>query len=332
MQSIHSRQVGRTTVRKPNLFIIGAMKSGTSSLHSYLAMHPEIFMCEPKEPCYFVGRSQLDSPHIERLGLWRAEHLYLALFSQAGDAKVIGESSTLYTKAPRIGGVPERIAEFNRQSRFIYLMRDPVERTISHYWHMVRHHGETRDMLTAIRNTDEYRDVSHYAMQLDQYYRVFPPERVLTLTFEELTAAPQPVVARVFTWLGVDARFVPRNLGVHENATPEGVERVRGRGWLHRLRHSSFWERVGPWCPRPVRRIGRALSARQVDRKAEPVERVCHYLRPIQRDQVEALEAMLGRSFPEWTTLYGGSHSGHEPRSPSHAPVRSFFLQRSGGR
>ena len=117
--------------RRPNLFIIGAMKSGTSSLHAYLGTHPSVFMCEPKEPGYFV----------EQLNLKRGRGWYSKLFHGAEGASIRGESSTEYTKAPMYGGVPQRLAEFNPQAKIIYLMRDPIERSISHYWHMVRWHG-----------------------------------------------------------------------------------------------------------------------------------------------------------------------------------------------
>jgi len=109
---------------RPNLFVIGAMKSGTSSLHATLAAHPQIFMCRKKEPDYFI----------EQCNWSRGERWYLSLFARAGDKPIIGESSTGYTQAPRFHGVPQRIRGFRPDARFVYIMRDPIERTISHYW------------------------------------------------------------------------------------------------------------------------------------------------------------------------------------------------------
>ena len=99
-------------------------------------------MCEPAEPSYFVDPRDLTRiyPDMLRRKLWRSEERYLELFSPAGDARVLGEASTSYTKRPLVPGVVERIAAFNPDARFIYLLRDPVERAVSHYWHMVRHH------------------------------------------------------------------------------------------------------------------------------------------------------------------------------------------------
>jgi hypothetical protein len=291
---------------KPNLFIIGAMKSGTSSLHTWLAAHPEIFMCEPKEPCYFVDRADLNWPYIEQQRFWRGEDHYLALFKNAGNARILGESSTLYTKAPRISYVPARIQKFNRDARFIYLMRDPVQRTISHYWHMVRHHGEHRSLQRAIRETPEYCDVSHYAYQLRPYLEHFGPEQIWTLTFEDLIDNPQSSLRQIFQWLGVEPGIVPDNVSSRENATPANVVQVRGRGLLHRFRHSRIWSAVGPRVPPAVRRLGRSFSERIVERDTDVPAEVLNWLRPIQQDQTEALKVLLKREFPEWKTLYGG--------------------------
>ena len=118
---------------KPNLFVIGAMKSGTSSLHYYLAAHPQIFMSDPKEPSYFAvsSRSKSASPQIATQSYCRSEEEYLRLFENAQGATIIGESSTNYTKLNSFTQVPQRIAAFQPDARFIYIMRDPLERTIS---------------------------------------------------------------------------------------------------------------------------------------------------------------------------------------------------------
>jgi len=288
------------------------MKSGTSSLHAWLGTHPDIFMCEPKEPCYFVDRKDLDWPFLERLGLWRGEQFYLDLFRDAGSATIVGESSTLYTKAPRIRGVASRIAKFNPDARLIYVMRDPVERTVSHYWHMVRHHGERRRLERAIREDPEYCDVSHYALQLKDYCDVFETSQILTLTFEELVRDTVQIMQRVFRWLGVDPTFVPPNRFVSANVTPPVVTQVRGRGLLNRFRYSPLWCAVGSRVPAAVRRFGRSLSERTVDRDRQIPSTVLNWLRPIQREQTESLEKLLNRDFREWTTLYADDQGPDE--------------------
>ncbi len=295
--------------RRPNLFIVGAMKSGSSTLHAYLGEHPDIFMSEPKEPCYFVDRQQIESPArevVEGWGFWRGEEHYLALFDGAGDARIVGESSTNYSKAPKMSGVPERIVRFDDEAKIVYIMRDPVERTISHYWHAVGQRKERRDLVTALEQEPHYREVSRYAFQLRPYLRLFGADRVRTLTFEELIADPLEVLRRLFEWLEVDPGFEPPTTDRRENVTPAELERVRGDGKLDELRESPAWNRLGPLVPGAVRRWGRRLAAERVDRSAEDLERAGEILRPAQLDETEELSELLGRAFPEWATLYVG--------------------------
>jgi hypothetical protein len=297
---------------RPNLFVVGAMKSGSSTLHTYLGGHPEIFMSEPKEPCYFVDLDDLESPArevVEGWGFWRSLDSYLALFEGAGDAKVIGESSTNYSKAPKMPGVPQRIVQFNAEARILYIMRDPVERSISHYWHAVGQRKERRDLVTAIEQERHYREVSNYAFQLEPYLRLFGAARVRALTFEALVADPSGELRRIFEWLGVDSSFELPESAVHLNPTPRELQRVRGEGRLDALRESPLWNLLGPLVPAPVRRWGRGLAAETVDRSAADTERAAEILRPYQLKETVELERLLGRSFEEWTTLYGGGRS-----------------------
>jgi len=293
---------------RPNLFIIGAMKSGTTSLHAYLAQHPEIFMSEPKEPSWFLTRDQLRQwyPSMEEQGFWKGEERYLHLFAGAGGRKVVGESSTSYTKLPQIDGVVERLARFNPEARFIYIMRDPVERTISHYWHMVRNRDERRDILTAIRDEPHFRDVSHYAMQLEPYLRTWGRDRILIMTTEELAADPREAVRRVFTWLGVDQTFIPPGLASSEHVTPEELNQAVGWSWLFGIRQSKLYRTIRPAIPDGFRGFVSARTRRTVKRREVETEAVNDYLRPIQIEQTRALSSLVVRRVPEWTTLFGG--------------------------
>jgi len=291
---------------RPNLFVVGAMKSGTSTLHALLDGHPDIFMSEPKEPCYFVDLDDLESPArevVEEWGFWRSEEHYLALFGEAGNARVIGESSTNYSKRPKMGGVCDRIAEFAPEARILYIMRDPIERTISHYWHAVAQRKERRDLVTALEQEAHYREVSHYAFQLEPYLSRFGSERVRVLTLEELRADPEAKLMELFGWLGVDAGFESTGTDRRDNVTPTEVERVRGAGRLDAFRSSALWNRVGPLLPGAIRRLGRSLAAERVDRSQEDVDRAARWLRPRQLEQTAELEQLLGRTFEEWRLL-----------------------------
>ncbi|MHB8346830.1 MAG: sulfotransferase family protein [Acidiferrobacterales bacterium] len=279
-----------------NLFIIGAMKSGTTSLHKYLNEHPAIFMCEPKEPGFFV----------EELAWSKGFEWYRSLFSQADGKVILGESSTHYTKLPVYKGVPERIARFNPDARFVYLMRDPVERAISHYWHNVRDMRwgrEWRSMLSAIRRDPQYVAFSDYAMQLKPYIDNFGRDRIFVTTFERMVGNPDDALREVFDWLQVDSNFRPEGIRRRWNAAPVESKRVSGFGFLNRLRHSQAWDSLAPMVPRSLRQIGTRMAEKRVDRSSQDVAAVERYLRPLLLEKTEALKVMLGRDFSEWTTL-----------------------------
>jgi Sulfotransferase family len=296
--------------RRPGLFVIGAMKSGTTYLNKLLGAHPEIFMCAPEEPSYFVEPKQLRTLWREAWdeGFWRSEDHYLKLFHSAGDAIHLGESSTNYTKRPLVDGVPERIHAFNPDARFIYLMRDPIERTISHYWHMVRHHTERRSMLEAIKSDLQYLDVSHYAMQLAPYIDQFGPDRVAILSFEQLTQDPLGAMRPLYEWLDVDATLANATcFNAAENVTPDVVRMAAWHGVLRQMRHSRPFQFLMPRLPHGLREQAMRLATRQIDRHAFDISEVVEFLRPIQLRQTEALARLVGREFPEWTTLYANA-------------------------
>ena len=229
----------------------------------------------------------------------------MSLFELAGNARIIGESSTDYTKLPRHQGVVQRIAAFNPEARIIYIMRDPVERSISHYWWEVQWSAEGRDMLTAIQKVNDIIDVSYYAMQLQPYIDTFGRDHVMTLTLEELSTAPDQVLPQLFEWLGVEPSFVSANFNRRDNKSPEKVQRVVGSSILSNLRGSLLWEGIKKIVPPSARQSAIKSLSRPVERDMSEVNRTIDYLRPIQQKQTVELCQLLGRQFPEWTTLYG---------------------------
>lgn len=297
---------------RPNLFIVGAMKSGTTSLHQYLARHPQAFMCEPKEPGFFV----------EELTWSRGWDWYLDLFAEAGDARIVGESSTHYAKLPTYRGVPERISQHIPDSRIVYVMRDPLDRIESHYWHNVNNlflEAERRDFTAALRESPEYLAYSDYAMQLDAYFRVFGRERVYCTTFETLTRTPASETAKLCRWLGLDGDIPADAFEQKWNARPEAVRKAKGLGLLNRFAHSAVWDRLSPLTPTALKRFAGAMAAETVRPSRHSTADVLAMLRPRFHERVDALSELLGRRFPEWTTLYPPP-AGVEGDAPARPP------------
>lgn len=290
--------------RKPNLLIIGAMKSGTTSLHEYLDTHPQIAMSREKEPGYFV----------EELSLHKGEEWYLSLFDQDDHYRYIGESSTHYTKLPIYRGVPERLHRFNPDARLIYIMRNPFDRVVSHYWHAVRdvhHGGERRSLLKAVQEAPEYLAFSDYAMQLEPYIDLFGRDAIFTLTFEALIEDPQRELDRIYHWLGLPAHPIDdRSVKAH-NQKPREMTGVAGSGILNRIQYSGAWDRISPLVPSWLKTWAKQQAYRPVDerRSQRDIPRLKEMIGERQRHQMERLAQLLGRDFPEWRQ--DETHSGH---------------------
>lgn len=177
----------------PTFLIIGAMKSGTTSLHTYLSAHPQVFMSELKELDYF------NNP--ERTLDW-----YLEQFAPAegrSELRAIGESSPNYTKFGFSPGVPQRIHALIPDVKMIYVMRDPIARIKSHYRHLAREGSVHRSLDYLVRRHEGFLHTSSYAAQLEKYFEVFDRDQILLLMMEELDPGG-PGLAKIHDFLGLD--------------------------------------------------------------------------------------------------------------------------------
>lgn len=291
---------------KPNLFIIGASKAGTSSLHEYLALHPQISMSRVKETNFFLESSAHDINVVPKAGSKQTPFdLYLRLFSRLEDAQYAGESSPGYTWYPHFSGVSQRLFEFNRDAKLIYLVRDPVERAISHYWYWCMKGGETRSPMQAFRENDIYRDVSNYPLQLSQYLGIFPQEQIYICTLEDLAAQPLETMKSVFKWLAlpVPAEISEDSFRKRENETPPVVMRPR-RG-LAALRQTRIFKQLRVLSPAPIRRkIWELVGKSAVNRRQTDMTECTKYLQEALLPHAEEFERLCGRSFRQWRTVW----------------------------
>jgi len=190
----------------PNLVVIGAKKAATTSLHEYLGAHPDIAMSREKELDFFVADRN-----------WRrGVDWYRRQFD--GTAAVRGESSPYYTALPGHPGVAERMADVLPDVRIVYLVRDPIERLLSHH-HMALATGRDRRPLEeAVADFDAspYVAQGRYWMQLGPYLSHFAPERILVVDQHELGRDRAAQLRRVFEFLEVDPGFTsPEFAEVH---------------------------------------------------------------------------------------------------------------------
>lgn len=191
-----------TAHRLPTFMLIGAMKTGTTSLYEYLKAHEQVFMPDFKELDFFVAEAN-----------WlRGPEWYRRQFSGAGGARAVGEASTAYTQYPMHDGVPERIARMLPGVRLVYVVRDPVERIRSHYQHLVMTGVEKCPPEVAVLENPVYMACSRYAMQLERYLDHFPRDQILVVTSEALKDERAATVQQVYDFLGVDPTSEPEVL------------------------------------------------------------------------------------------------------------------------
>ena len=162
---------GTRDLTLPNLIVIGAQKCGTSGLHYYLSLHPEVSMSTPKELNYFI----------EERNLPRGIEWYSRHFDPA--ARCRGEASPNYTAYPQHLGVPERIAAVVPDVRLVYIVRDPIERITAHFVHNFAKRREKGDLReTLLHPNTSYVTRSKYFMQLQRYLALLrASEQILVL-------------------------------------------------------------------------------------------------------------------------------------------------------
>ncbi|HEY8428262.1 MAG TPA: sulfotransferase [Sandaracinaceae bacterium] len=261
---------------RPDFLVIGAMKCATSTLHEQLACQPGIFMTTPKEPCFFS-----DDDVYARGIAW-----YEGLFAAGAQAALRGESSTHYTKLPTYPRTIERIRAHRIEPKLVYVMRDPIDRLVSHYVHEWTEARIDEPIDVAIDRHPELVDYGCYAMQLRPYFEAFGAERVLPVSLHRLEAAPQAELTRICRFLGYrgEPRWNPAF--ARRNVTAE------------RLRKSPIRDAL---VEQPLLAVFRRLLPKQVRERAKDLWRMKErpLLPPEQRarlaERFDADLAELGR-------------------------------------
>lgn len=185
---------------KSHFIIIGAAKSGTTTLYKYLCRHPQVYMSTPKEPDFFSIDKNYD----------RGLDWYKSLFEEAKPGQVCGEASTTYSRLHQHPQTAERIAQALPNIKLIYILRHPVDRAYSFYIHRfkgARHKPELAVPKTfeeTIEAFSEFVDSSDYMFQIEKYLRLFPKESFLFLLTEDLRQNPVEVMTSICRFIGVD--------------------------------------------------------------------------------------------------------------------------------
>lgn len=290
----------------PNLFVIGASKAGSSALHAYLKYHPEVRMSDEKEPCFFVDRDELKAawPIMARRRCSHDWNAYLDLYAGGEGARYRGEGSVYYSQAPHRSGVPGRIAQAMPDARIVYVVREPVSRTIAHYWQRAKEFQDARELREALEQDPLYRDTSDYALQLSAYLEVFDSAQIHVVVAEDLRARRVETLATLFSWMGLppheykDGELAER----HKSPTTSRRERLP---FVKQVRDSALWAQARELLPPYVVDRMRTMSTKQFSKAEVDDHDVRDWLADYFAPRIEAFETLIGCRIDAWRC---GSH------------------------
>lgn len=297
----------------PTFLLLGAPKCGTTSLAFYLGQHPDICFSEPKEPVFF------ESEYEKGLGYYREKY-----FRDWRGEPVSGEGRVWNLYLPF---VPARIREALPDARLVALLRDPVERVYSHWWHRTTQGQESLPFERAIAvdrariergerfegaegerhwRSGLYRDsattrhrvlldVGFYAEQLERYRALFPDARLKVLLYDDLVAEPAALRKELFAFLDADPDVSL------EDTSARNVRRERIRSPL--ARRLSFGVRalgLRKLVPRAWRASLRQRLAGRAAQQPPLASALRRELVAYYEPHTERLERLLGRDLSRW--------------------------------
>lgn len=276
----------------PNVFIAGAQKSGTTTLHRLLESHPQAYTPADRQEIHFFDLED---------NFRRGVDWYRSLFAGWNGEAVIFQTSPMYIYRPE---VPARIAETCPEARFIFILRNPVERAYSHYWHEIRAGSERLSFEDALaREPDRLRrgpaaqrrfsyvDRGRYAAQLSRFFDQFPRERIQVHLTEDLKADPVAVARPMTEFLGLPEDTWIERIGEREwHRNPGQVPRLR---WLQRVIYPV--REHAPWLHFLVNLVN-LRNTRYPPMAATTRARLHSEL----AGEIEALEHLIGRDLSAW--------------------------------
>lgn len=277
---------------KPTFIGIGAQKCASSWLYDILADHPEAALSEKKELDFF-------SYHYENGYAW-----YEQQFPAKQGAKIAGEISPSYFNE---ASVPERARLYSPNLRILLSLRDPVERALSQHRHLIRIGmvpGPDYRFETALDDNPSYIDQGRYATHLSRWLESFPESQVLVVLMEDIRKDPEATARKVYAFLGIDPDH--RSAALHEKSNPSYAVRSRGvdaaishlREFIKQFGLGRAWRALGD---SGLRNLYRGMNRKPSEAVVPPVPvEATQKLRTGFRDEIGALEKLLGRNLESW--------------------------------
>ncbi len=221
---------------KPNLFIVGAAKSGTTSLYHHLKQHPEVYLSPIKEPNFFstdIKIEDFSSAYRKRatfvdnryfntlplkemqLSFIRNSQQYAQLFKNVTTEKIICEASTSYLYSSEAA---KNIFDFNPTSKILIIIRNSIERTFSHYLMAVKYGFTSLNFRQAIEKdlaankkgwgqSELFIELSLYYDQIKRYFDIFPKNQIKIILFDDLVKHQEKTIKEVYNFLSINDQF-----------------------------------------------------------------------------------------------------------------------------
>ncbi len=280
-----------TASRVPDFLIIGAMKSGTTTLYDDLETQDGVFLPENKEP-NLLTRAQLSDDQLRTR--------YGELFVEARPDQICGDGSTHYSQSPSFPGVPERaLGLLGNAFRVIYMVRNPIARTISHHHHMMSVGEITGDIDEAVRLDERLVQYSRYGMQLQPWLEAVGPDRVRVVVFEEYVEDRVGTIHRLADFLGF--AFQADRIDTERVSNASTGKQVPRGIWHHVSQSDLYLRFVRPLVPSDLRRrVTGLFKATAPPRPAPPSRATVDWLLEQFSEDADLLARQIGRPGPIW--------------------------------
>lgn len=301
---------------KPNFFIVGAAKSGTTSLYEYLRQFPEVFLPDVKEPVYFGNDLEFDKRLCARKTIHNREE-YLKLYAAAGDYPRRGDATVWYLYSQTAA---KEIHEFDPNAKIIILLRNPVD--VMHALHSeflwdcnedipdfaeaisaqeLRSRGERLGPTTHFPQGLLYEKVVSYADQVERYFQVFGKDRVHVVLFDDVVKSTADAYRQVADYLGLDPKFQPE-IGLYNARKPTQLRRINqffaARPRLRRLLFSNILSQTAKRYA--IELVTRLFRSKNTVKKTMDPQLRCE-LQSRLRSDVERLGDLLDCDLSHWT-------------------------------
>ncbi len=281
--------------RLPDFIIIGAAKCGTTSLHSYLQQHPQIYLCSQKETFFFINESVRFK--LKPWGAVTEFEDYLAFFEGAPINSIVGEISTNYYAYSESAKLIQNLIP---QVKIIAILRDPADRAFSHYSMFVSAGHEKEDFSNFIEKDNRYVTKGFYYSELLPFFEVFEKEQIKVLLFDDLCKNPIGFMQDLFRYVGVDDQFIPdmskksRQGGLPKNKTMSSLLTKPNR-----LR-TSVVSILKLFIPLQLRHNIKSSIIQKNTYKAKLSSESRKQLIEIYRSDILKLQDLIGRDLSAW--------------------------------